>query len=292
MPLFGGRREEASSDEARIRSFFKEVSHMRFAIGSPELEDLIKWGRQTWREKTELEKTTSGLRNTISRLKDKSDDLQARLERTNSDLQKTLASLRQVQHDHQVLQAQKLQDEENWKIEKQQAEESWRTERQQAEESWTSRINYEVETRESLLESTKQSYDMTISHLRTDIMVNQRDSQIWTDEKLKQWVGDLRLQVQDVAPSFMTVPSRVPARLDPTGCLARTGPDDFPQLVRSAIWTVLDRRFFSSPFGFGALGPEKGQLLGTYRAWRCLFDEAAGQEGKERQGWKASWSMG
>jgi len=261
FPVFRRRKdEEPISDQQRIKSFFREISHHRMVLfTSPDVDELIKWGRETWREKGKLEETTAGLRSSLERSQEEARGLKMRLGNTEKDLQQTIISLSQLQDNYQALQFQKKKVEEEWKRE----------------------MEDEKTMHQTILKSKTETYEMKIGDLRTDIMVNQKDSKIWTDDKLKQWLEDLRLKVQDIAPIWLTVPASVPARLDPTGFINRAGTDDFPQLVRSTIWAVLIKHFFSAPFGFGALGPDgRGQLLATYRAWRCLFDSTSAQEGK------------
>jgi hypothetical protein len=118
-----------------------------------------------------------------------------------------------------------------------------------------------------------------ITALVGGLIANQEDSSCWTDERIKAKYDGLRRLIDDVtSPHFLVMQATPTAisRLDQNGFVARQGEDMFHFLVKSELWAVLQRQFFSARFGFGSLGPDQGkeELLKLYSSWRTLFDGA------------------
>lgn len=265
IPRFRGSKDgNPLSDEDRITRFFSEVKHHRgLSLSPPNLEEFFKWARKTWREKCEYQASKEHLEGTVRKLDEKGRDQAEKLQRARLDHQNAEAALKTLQQDFQAQERRHEEDKGQWRSQK-----DWEANRHKTE-----------------LHKTRVAHNSEIGNLRTDIMVNQRDSKAWTDEKLKKWVEDLRLRVQDLAPVWMEGPGgRVPHQLDPTGFISRAGMQDFPHLVRSTIWAVLIEDFFSMSYGFGALGPQgRSRMLETYRAWRSLFEGGHDLEGEQKR---------
>lgn len=122
-----------------------------------------------------------------------------------------------------------------------------------------------------------------ISKLVGQLLVNQDNNQGWPDDKLKVKFRELQRLVELVTSprnkEFLIPPNQqLGSHLDPTNFLGRVGRGKSHFVLKSVIWAIFHEQFFSAPFGFGALGPGKGQreLMGVYFAWRKLFDERAG----------------
>ncbi|MCJ1343006.1 hypothetical protein MMC31_001195 [Peltigera leucophlebia] len=121
-----------------------------------------------------------------------------------------------------------------------------------------------------------------VSKLTGQLLDNQDDNQGWPDDKLKFRFKQLQRLIEMLtSPRNMefVIPLNQQLRpgLDPTNFLGRVGRKKFHFMLKSMIWAILQEQFFSAPFGYGALGPDKGQieLLNVYRTWRKSFDEGA-----------------
>lgn len=122
-----------------------------------------------------------------------------------------------------------------------------------------------------------------ISKLVGQLLVNQDGNQGWPDDKLKFQFKQLQRLIESVTSprnkEFVIPPNQqLGPHLDPTNFLGRVGRGKSHFMLKSVIWAILQEQFFSAPFGFGALGPGKGQreVLDVYLTWRKSFDERAG----------------
>jgi hypothetical protein len=262
IPFINRSRDPPLTDRERIENFLIEVgdrykSHFSFT----DLNDLFKWGRRTWKEKTDLEVVNSKLGHDLDRVNGEASRLGHQLKKTQEQLEQAVVRISYLDEDTKKL----------------------KLEREEAKKRWEQQTEQERRAHRAEMHSKMAAYERKIGDLKADIMINQKDSKAWTDEKLKKWLNDLRLRVQDIAPNWLTIDeqSGVPARLDPTGFIARAGRHEYPFLVRSTIWAVLLEHFFAVPFGFGALGPQgRRPLFEAYRAWRTFFDAGIDQEGE------------
>lgn len=146
-------------------------------------------------------------------------------------------------------------------------------------EAYFARQSKNLETRHSKQVSQLEE---DISKLTGQLLDNQDDNQGWPDDKLKFQFKQLQRLIETLtSPRNMelVIPpnQELGPGLDPTNFLGRVGRKKFHFMLKSMIWAILQEQFFSAPFGYGALGPDKGQieLLNVYRTWRKSFDEGA-----------------
>jgi hypothetical protein len=125
-----------------------------------------------------------------------------------------------------------------------------------------------------------EELDQRIKELLSDIMIAQVDSKAWTDEKLKEKFEELKLTVIKITTPHSTGEIRsfgnLQRQIDPTDFLGREGMGQAHFLLSSVIWSILLEHFFSTSWGFGALGPQRGRvtLLRLYETWRSTFNSA------------------
>lgn len=139
------------------------------------------------------------------------------------------------------------------------------------------------------VEAIETKYNGQVSQLEKEInklvgqlLVNQDSNHGWPDDKLKLKFKELQRLIESLTSprnKELLIPpnQQLGLHLDPTNFLGRAGREKSHFMLKSIIWTILEEQFFAAPFGFGALGPVKGQreLLDVYLQWRKLFDEHA-----------------
>ncbi|KAK0634342.1 hypothetical protein B0T17DRAFT_611369 [Bombardia bombarda] len=119
-----------------------------------------------------------------------------------------------------------------------------------------------------------------IDSLQSDLVDNSDDFRPATDDSLKAKYRELKLVVDRITEPFNLGVTTIPqggGHLDPHKFLESQGKNQLRFLLRSAVWGKIVEGFFSSPFGFGALGPGAGKemLVALYRTWRRLFDSGS-----------------
>ena len=124
----------------------------------------------------------------------------------------------------------------------------------------------------------ERTHTAEVGKLVGQLLVNQDDNQGWPDDKLKLKFRELQRLVESVTSphnkEFVVPPNQqLGFHLDPTNFISRAGRWKYHFVLKSTIWTIFREQFFSAPFGFGALGPDKAQreLMDVYAAWRRLF---------------------
>jgi hypothetical protein len=186
------------------------------------------------------------------------------------------------------------QDMDGWKRKYDQGMDGWKRKYDQGMDGWKRKYDLDIDferrqqesqrkKNESHLEALKADHKAEVTRLVGQLLVNQENNQGWPDDKLKLKFKELQLLIDLItAPrnkEFLIPPNQqLGQHLDPTNFLGRVGRAKSHFLLRSAIWSVFHEQFFSSPFGFGALGPGKSQrgLMEVYYAWRELFEERTG----------------
>lgn len=140
----------------------------------------------------------------------------------------------------------------------------------------------QVEVIETKYNKQVGQLEKEINKLVGQLLVNQDSNEGWPDDKLKLKFKELQRLIESLTSprnkEFLIPPNRqLGSHLDPTNFLGRVGQGKSHFMLKSIIWTILEEQFFAAPFGFGALGPVKGQreLLDVYLNWRKLFDERA-----------------
>ncbi|KAF2737634.1 hypothetical protein EJ04DRAFT_550380 [Polyplosphaeria fusca] len=115
--------------------------------------------------------------------------------------------------------------------------------------------------------------------LISQLLVNVDDKQEWPDDKLKNNFLELHRLVGSVAASTreefkFPTEGNIDSQLDPKGFFQRNNRGRGHFLIKGVIWEILRDCFFSSPFGFGALGPSDARegLLTSFNDWRRLCD--------------------
>ena len=121
-------------------------------------------------------------------------------------------------------------------------------------------------------EAEKIDLQAEITQLVGSLLVNEEEHRPWPDDKLKRLFKDVQMLVESVTSPrhsefIIRRGQHVSTQLDPTSFINRNGKSHW--LLRSAIWSILHKQFFSAPFGFGAFGPRDGQrtLLDIYFSW-------------------------
>lgn len=129
---------------------------------------------------------------------------------------------------------------------------------------------WESEKKQLLRDHKKTTIDANAKHTKEmnkligQLLVNQEDNLGWTDDKLKVRYSEIHRKIEAI-----TSPRRkelhIPANqsltraLDPSGFIGRVGAGKLHILLKSLLWNTYWKHFFSSPYGFGALGPTKGK---------------------------------
>ncbi|KAK3386606.1 hypothetical protein B0H63DRAFT_468077 [Podospora didyma] len=134
-------------------------------------------------------------------------------------------------------------------------------------------IDKELRRREDLHERNVVDLKAKVKNLEGDLVDNSDDFRPATDDTLKVKYKDLKLTIETIASPFNIRAINIPRGVDADGFLSREGKGKFFVLLRSIVWEKIVEGFFSSPFGFGALGPGDGRkmLFELYSAWRRLF---------------------
>ena len=271
MPRWSSSRKETAEDvreefDQRIEHFLNHYEPVHNIFRSNRtLKDLTKWAKGVWDEKTRAEATCSDLNR---KLKKSQDDLQA----TNKNLNETAKALHEEQRLRMGREQQLGSINDHWMGILNDTQATHKTELDEREAVHEENVRSII----SKHRAEVASLNMRITKLTQDIMVNQADSRAWTDEKLKMKYNEVRRAIDDItSPHSLIIHERGNVRsiIDPNGFLDRQS-NSHHFVLRGFIWGVLCEQFFSSPLGFGALGPGQGReaLLRTYSAWRTLFD--------------------
>ncbi|KAK3370873.1 hypothetical protein B0T24DRAFT_680020 [Lasiosphaeria ovina] len=114
----------------------------------------------------------------------------------------------------------------------------------------------------------------TVKNLEGDLVDNSDDFRPASDDALKVRFKDIKLTIETITSPFNIRATTIPEGVDPDGFLVRESKSKLCFLLRSIVWSKLIDGFFSSPFGFGALGTGDGarMLVALYSSWRRLFD--------------------
>ena len=289
----------------RIDRFFERndaSNPIRFWTTDP-LEKLLGWGKDILQEKEDAQR---GLHDSLAQyraLEDNANKLKNALEATQAELhsvkyqKKELesryhrdTSALQEKYDRDLLQ---MATDHDIKVDKMQRAhkkaidhlESVRKEEKREYEDTMEALNIQhaetihtMESRyEEAIDALKKQHQKEEDRLLGQVLTNTSDSTEWPDDKLKRRFSDIQRLVDSI-----TSPQRnefrlqskevVGSDLDPTRFIRRGG---YPHLLlKYNVWAILVEQFFAAPFGFGALGPSRGQseLLRMYGTWRSLFD--------------------
>lgn len=150
-------------------------------------------------------------------------------------------------------------------------------------ESLKSSHKREVEDIETKHNQQVNQLDKEVQKLKGQLMFNQDGNQGWPDDKLETQFKQLQRLIESLTSprnkEFVIPPNQQAGpQLDPTNFLGRAGRGKSHFMLKSIIWAIFQEQFFSAPFGFGALGPGKGQreLLDVYLTWQKSFGGGAG----------------
>jgi len=271
---FGGDEWQVRREyEHRIQDLLREFSvpgGVGAAIrGRRSWEELVTWCRSTWERKRVAEADLLEARRRIRQAEIEIDKLKVQLGSAKNDL-----AAAKKQHEWDMREQQQTNDLAMTKL---------ASEHHQRETALQKAIQAHIEEQQR----KEAELNSRIRQLTNDIMVNQKDSRAWTDEKLKERFVEIRIAVDALTSphSLARDKSRLQlGRLDPSGFLGRAGAGKYSFLAKNLVWGILLDSFFTLPFGFGALGSGDGQaaLLGIYLSWQRLFNaEATGQITKE-----------
>jgi hypothetical protein len=279
IPRFSGKSGESEETAESVRKHYADqIDHFlsRFETWNPlrrrhnHLGELFTFADGIWKEKEQLEQQINHQKGRLQRAERENQRLRSELERKEQECE---------QYEHQLLTSTKQHSQDLDDARQEHVKEVRRLNEGHANEARRLSEEHADEVRRLNEGHAKEAQQLNrrIKQLVGDLLVNQEDSRAWTDEKLKLRFVELRKLLNDVtSPHHLTIreTTEVCSLIDPTGFICHgNAMYHFP--LKSSLWSILLEQFFSTSFGFGALGPGNGakSLLGVYSAWRKLFND-------------------
>ncbi|KAF8862360.1 hypothetical protein BDZ45DRAFT_799176 [Acephala macrosclerotiorum] len=263
----GSGRNGISEYISQINDFLDNVEGKSFSMfqrREDPLGDMLSWGKHMYRERSRVEHNMNMQGKALRRADEKIEEMQKLIDTLEFDCGKLRWEKDQLMGEH----TSQLSDI---------AKRHSLYEGQRDDEVKDLR-----EAHRKNVERINKDHQNELGKLVGQLLVNQKDDQGWPDDKMGVKFRELQRLMESVtAPRnkefLIPAGQKLPSRLDSTNFLGRVGTGKSHFLLKSTLWAIIREQFFSSPFGFGVLGPGKSkrQLFEMYAAWRKLFDANA-----------------
>lgn len=270
MGIFS-KSEQSPSDvrkeyDSQINHFLRGVdgSGLNFFRRRDPLDNLLSWGEKIFNDRQQLERQLTLQVEKYSKAEGKIDKLKKDLETTRSELLRVSTENRNMKMTH----AGELKSINEAHVQN----------TDDLRGTYESRITADKQKYDRDVINMEANHTVEINKLVGQLLINQKDNLGWADDKLKRRFQELQRLIESVtAPrnkEFLIPTNReLTPHMDPTNFLGRVGREKSHFLLKSAIWSIIHEQYFSTAFGFGALGPEaQRELMEVYAAWRRLFD--------------------